>query len=68
MRNRNTTIKMWSTVLQMAQEGVLLQPVVPMERFKGLSMNVQSQLHPQQQQHFTSALHHLPRLPQVHPL
>lgn len=52
----------------MAQEGVLLQSVVPMELFKELSMNVQPQHHPQQQQRFTSALRHLPLLPQVHPL
>ena len=68
MRDRNTTIKMWATILQMAQEGVLLQSVVPMELFKELSMNVQSQHHPQQEQHFPSALRHLPLLPQVHPL
>lgn len=40
MRGRNTTTTMWSTTLQMEQDGVLLQSVVPMERFKGLSMNV----------------------------
>lgn len=51
----------------MAQEGVLLQSVVPMELFKELSMNVQSQHHPHKQR-YISALRHLPLLPQVHPL
>lgn len=62
MRDRNTTTKMWSTTPQMAQDGVLLQLVVPMERFKDLSMDVCPQHHLQQQRH------HLPLLPQCHQL